>query len=456
MGTVYAAHHQLTGEALAIKLIPLRGRDPRLTLERFRREVSISAMVGHPGIVRVQDAGQEGESDLFVVMERLTGEDLEARLKRGLPGSGLSLRIVREALEPLAAAHRAGIVHRDLKPQNIYLDHSSGVDRVKLLDFGIARQIRDSDSGTRSDMGLGTPQYMSPEQATQARQAGPTADVWSMGVVLFRLLEGRHPFEGSTPFNTLKAVCEAPTPPIQASDPLGRRMADIVERCLQKSPTDRPKDAAELGRLLDAAFWESASASLPAPSSTPRPRRRWIPALGVALIAGGSLALAAAMRSNIEPRVEALGGERVAHLPAPLSLRPPGRRAPILVPPQPEARKKAPPKTMSPRSRKMRKPPPAELERTPVSARGGSDAGVLEDTGSADRQLLDGGVGLVPTPSAPLVRPEQRPLRDPPTRSSRRRTEGVRNTRAGDAGTSERRSEDAGQRETPRPGFLSF
>ena len=268
MGTVYAAHHRLTGERVALKIIPLRGSEPRLVVERFRREVSVAARVGHPGIVRVQDAGRDGDLELYLVMELLQGQDLEDYFVSKDFEISIGLRYLRAALEPLAAAHDARIVHRDIKPRNIYLHRQEDRLEIKLLDFGIAKHAGESDSGTRSDMGVGTPQYMSPEQATEAQSVAPASDVWSIGIILFRMIYGALPFEADTPFNTLRAVCEAPTPAPSPVTTEAARLVPIMKRCLDKNPDNRPQNAREL-----AALWDDATSKVPPSRPLARPPR---------------------------------------------------------------------------------------------------------------------------------------------------------------------------------------
>lgn len=261
MGAVYFARHQLTGETVALKLIRPGGVDPQLPLDRFRREVSVAARIGHPGIVRIQDGGQEPNGDIYVVMELLRGRDLhhymhdEAFELRG------GVFVLRSALEPLAAAHRAGIVHRDLKPQNIFLHKAPEGLQIKLLDFGIARDLAATDGLTATNVSLGTPQYISPEQAMQASQVGPPADVWAFGVTLYQMLAGHPPFDGETLFTVLKAACEDRPPELRPSSPLGERLVPVIEACLQKHPDQRPPDAEALAEMLDLALGHSAPAS---------------------------------------------------------------------------------------------------------------------------------------------------------------------------------------------------
>jgi serine/threonine protein kinase len=254
MGAVYRARHTLTGRAVALKIITHGAALSDLAGARFRREVGVRAFVGHEGIVEVLDAGAEPDGTLYLAMELLEGETFQDRSERPefTPAHGLA--VVRALLEPLAAAHAKGVIHRDLKPENVFLHHPpSGAEVVKLLDFGIARDPR-QQSATRTDVGLGTPYYMAPEQATNARDVTPASDVWSVGVMLYAVLAGRLPFAEDTPFNTLAAACARPHPPLRR--PEGATWAPglipLVDRCLSKEPSLRPADGGALARALDA------------------------------------------------------------------------------------------------------------------------------------------------------------------------------------------------------------
>lgn len=286
MGAVYRAHHVLTGRAVALKIITHGGAYSELAAARFKREVSVRAFVGHEGIVEVLDAGQEPDGTLYLAMELLEGETFQARSSRPGFTAAYGLQVVRAVLEPLAAAHELGVVHRDLKPENVFLHRrppaagGDGVEVVKLLDFGIARDPR-QQSGTRTDVGLGTPYYMAPEQATNAKAVTPASDVWSVGVILYWLLAGRLPFAEDTPFNTLAAVCGRPHAPLPTTGgPRTQALVALTERCLDKEPELRPADAGALIAALDAIF--GPQASLPPPGAPPRSASMsgpWPPAL---------------------------------------------------------------------------------------------------------------------------------------------------------------------------------
>jgi serine/threonine-protein kinase len=252
MGTLYVARHSLTTQRVALKLL-----DPRLarddaSLERFMREVRVAARIAHPGVVRVFDAGVDVDADgvrvPFLAMELLTGETLAERLGRGnVPQSDAIDRLVA-TLDPLVAAHAMGFVHRDLKPENLFLERlEAGGERVKLLDFGIARDTADAQHATLDGQYLGTVYYMAPEQCLDARRATPAADVWSFGVMLYQCLAGVFPFDGETVTTVMLAACRDPHRPLAERRPdLDPRLSALIERCLAKSPAERPAHAEAL------------------------------------------------------------------------------------------------------------------------------------------------------------------------------------------------------------------
>jgi serine/threonine-protein kinase len=255
MGHVYVARHTLTHAQVALKVLRADLAADAQAEERFLREVRAAAHIGHDGIVKVHDAGRSSDGLLYLAMELLQGDTLEDRMAR-LQGERLPLMdLLWHALEPLAAAHAHDIVHRDLKPANVFIACApDGSERVKLLDFGLARDTREK-SGTETGIALGTPYYMSPEQATRPKLVGPASDVWSMGVMMYEVLSGYMPFEGETLHAVVIHSTTTAHVPLAAREPdLDRELCALVEACLQKDPAQRPADAtqllARLGPLL--------------------------------------------------------------------------------------------------------------------------------------------------------------------------------------------------------------
>ena len=260
MGHVYVGRHVRTGKQAAIKVL---GRDDPEVLARFKLEASVAADVNHPGIVDVYDADVDEKSGrCFLAMELLHGRTLREAMDDPSSTPAYLLELLVLALEPLIAAHRKGYVHRDLKPENIFvLEDVTSQCRVKLLDFGIVGH--DFQKGiTQTGVAMGTPHYMSPEQATDAAQAQPSADVWSMGVLLYEALNGAPPFTGATAHAVVLHACTQEAIPLHTVQPeIAGELSELIMRCLSKEPETRPKDAAELHRALIRL---RSSASIPA------------------------------------------------------------------------------------------------------------------------------------------------------------------------------------------------
>jgi serine/threonine-protein kinase len=244
MGIVYRAKHVQTGKIVAVKMLRTEhGQDPTF-YARFVREAKIASQIDHPNVVGVHDSG-EHEGMIYYVMDYLEGEDLGRRLRRVGQIDAAQLRqFALQVLEGLAAAHARGIVHRDLKPDNLYLVKAAPADHVRILDFGIAKVFRADETGaslTTEGRVLGTPHYMSPEQALGA-QPDDRSDIYSLGVVLYEGLTGRRPFSHKLLVHLLKLQIEAPPSPFTEVAPdldVDPRLEAIVQRALAKRPEDR-------------------------------------------------------------------------------------------------------------------------------------------------------------------------------------------------------------------------
>ncbi len=259
MGAVFAALDEHTGETRAIKVVHPHVAKAAVNAERFRREVTLVQQVGHPGIVRVFDAGHDPDIGLFMVMELLQGVTFRPPLTQGDLTVAQALEVVGATLDALQAAHHLGIVHRDLKPDNIFLHAPEDESPlVKLLDFGVARQLNAAGI-TTTNMGLGTPHFMAPEQATDARSVTAASDVWSAGVMLYYILSGALPFDGDGPYDTVLKACTLQHVSLDRRAPdVDYRLVDIVETCLEKDPEERFQDAGELYEVLVPVITESA------------------------------------------------------------------------------------------------------------------------------------------------------------------------------------------------------
>jgi eukaryotic-like serine/threonine-protein kinase len=252
MGIVYLAEEETLGRRVAVKIIqPELAALPEFR-ERFLREGrAMASMDGNKYLVPIYRIDLNGGVP-YIVMPFLNGESLEERLKRGPQLSvRAAARVARQTLHGLADTHKAGLIHRDIKPGNIFLEYEpSGRFRwVRLLDFGLARSVRDTVS--RDSNGVGTPMWMSPEQH-EGRDLEARTDVFSAGMVLFRMLAGRHPFAASSYPEQARAVIEQQAPSVMTISPkVPEALARLVEEMLSKEPAHRPSAAdAALGLAL--------------------------------------------------------------------------------------------------------------------------------------------------------------------------------------------------------------
>ncbi|MEM6963076.1 MAG: serine/threonine-protein kinase, partial [Myxococcota bacterium] len=260
MGLVFSASHLVTKEDLCLKLLNHSSSLSDASATRFRLEASVSATLRHEGIIKVFDAGYDRANKiLYLAMELLDGESLEARLARPETTRAEAVELVRQSLDPVASAHQSGVVHRDIKPANLFVQRlPDGSERMKVLDFGIARQI-EGPSATSTGVGFGTAYYMSPEQAKDAKSAGPTSDIWSFGVILYEVLTGGLPFEGPSATGVIIAVATEHHIPIRSRLPsIPDSLAGVVEQCLDKSPSQRPENAGVLYRQLTSVLNETS------------------------------------------------------------------------------------------------------------------------------------------------------------------------------------------------------
>src|SRR5262249_29692448 len=245
MGVVFRGLDRQSGALVAVKTL----RDTE-GVERFRREVQVLSTLRHPGIVAYLGHGLAG-GELYLVMEWLEGEDLATRLSGADVSVAETLSVGVQIASALAAAHTQGIVHRDIKPSNVFLADFR-LDRLKLLDYGIARQ---GGASTLTEMGtvLGTPAYMSPEQARGDRDIDARADVYALGALLFRCLTGNPPFEAEGREALLGAVLHRPAPRVSDFMRVPRALDDLVARMLEKDPRRRPQDGNAVLAQLSAS-----------------------------------------------------------------------------------------------------------------------------------------------------------------------------------------------------------
>ncbi len=303
MGEVYRAKDTRLDREVAIKVLPEELADDEERLRRFEREAKTLASLNHPNVAGIHGVDQDGDV-YFLALELVPGEDLAARLSKGPLDVDEALDVCRQIAEGLEAAHEAGVVHRDLKPANVRIT-PDGV--VKVLDFGLAKPVRPktSDDGTQTaeadsflmtetGMVLGTPTYMSPEQA-RGKPVDRRTDIWAFGCVLFECLTGERAFGGRAVAEILAAVIErgwnrsalpAATPP---------SVRGLLERCLTKDPRVRLRDIGEARVLLQASDLEESEPRVAEPAQARRSR-------GVLLVAGG-VVLGAALGALVLDRM---------------------------------------------------------------------------------------------------------------------------------------------------------
>jgi serine/threonine-protein kinase len=271
MGTVYRARDLRLGRPVAIKMLH-SALTNELGVARFQSEIHIAAALHHPGIIGIHDCG-EADGHLFYVMEYLGGETLRSRLRRERQLSiDAALSIAREMAAGLQYAHERSIVHRDVKPENIILAD----DRVCLVDFGLARIINDSGSERLTETGIavGTPQYLSPEQASADKHIGVHSDQYALACVLYEMLVGEPPFTGATATAiAMRHVRDAPVS-LSTRRPDAPTATDAaVMRALRKAPDDR------FASIRDFAAAATSLTVDAAPSHAATPKRSTYSAL---------------------------------------------------------------------------------------------------------------------------------------------------------------------------------
>jgi serine/threonine-protein kinase len=290
MSAVYLARDLKHDRPVALKVL-LPELAVTLGAERFQREVRLAARLQHPHVLTVLDSGAAGRRDsgselLWYTMPFVDGESLRERLRReGCLPVEEALRIAREAAQALQYAHEAGVVHRDIKPENLLLTRDGS---TLVADFGIARAVDGDENLTRTGASMGTPAYMSPEQA-DGEQTDARTDVYSLAAVLFEMLAGRPPYTAKTAMGIVTKWLTEPVPSVRDLRPEVPETVDqAIVRALARTPADRIATTAELVRALQGSSQTTGPITV-APVSAPATGRRWLPALLIlALLAVGA------------------------------------------------------------------------------------------------------------------------------------------------------------------------
>lgn len=362
MGKVYRARQQSPNRLIALKVVRGDLAAGANAGERFKRELSATALIEHPHTVRVYDFGQAADGELFYAMELLHGETLRQLVGReGALAPDRAVRVARQMAKALGAAHDKGIVHRDIKPDNVMLTSPYGEqDFVKVLDFGLARFAEGAPDErhalTATGLLLGTPDYMAPEQAEERAIDGRT-DLYALGCVLYQILTGAPPFTATTPLRVLyKHLHEPPRPPSELNPLVPPALDALILRLLAKSPDERPATAHETIVALDEVT-RSMGVAPPAdtaPFERPRPRvdapthlMPTPPGFGVDEVPADS------HPTEVVPTPVPLSAAPVAPRPAPIASRP-APVAPVAAPaaplPTPPSRTPAAPRGSVPAS----------------------------------------------------------------------------------------------------------
>jgi len=249
MGEVWEAGDATLQRRIAIKVLKPRHHDDEIFHKRFRDEALHAAGLIHPNISTVFDYGHHDDLP-YIAMELVEGESLAERLKNGPMAPDEVRAVVVQAALALQAAHEADVVHRDIKPANLMIT-ADGL--IKLTDFGISRALYGLMHTLTGEL-LGTPYYISPEQARGA-SATSASDIYSLGVVAHELLTGKRPFVGPTPVDTAQSHVEDPPPPLP--DDVPEDLRRVIEACLSKDPAERPKSGREIAEALGLTglFW---------------------------------------------------------------------------------------------------------------------------------------------------------------------------------------------------------
>ncbi|HWE28015.1 MAG TPA: serine/threonine-protein kinase, partial [Polyangia bacterium] len=304
MGAVYEATHVLLSKPVAVKVLRDKYLDRPEVARRLVQEARLASSIRHENIVDITDSGATDDGRTFVVMEHLEGQSLAELIKRdgALPESRV-IDIARQAASALGAAHERGIVHRDVKPENLFIVDRGGRDFVKVLDVGISKSLKrggvvDDESLrlTHTGMVLGTPLYMSPEQARGDEDLDQRIDIWALGVILYECLTAEVPFRASNYLGVIAQVLNQEVTPPRKLRPemrISEAMERVVQKAMARARDDRyPSMAALVADLDRVAAGGEVEPPRPTPSTGERSRTTlWLAAVGVLAGTVGLLAI---------------------------------------------------------------------------------------------------------------------------------------------------------------------
>jgi len=247
MGKVYRVEDKKIKEEVALKLIKPEIAADKKTIERFGNELKFARKIAHRNVCKMYDLS-EAEGTHYITMEYVPGEDLKSFIRRAGPlSAGKTIYIAKQVCDGLSEAHRLGVVHRDLKPQNVMIDKEGN---VRIMDFGIARSLK-AKGITGAGVMIGTPEYMSPEQA-EAKEVDKRSDIYSLGVIIYEMVTGKVPFEGETPLSiAMKHKGEAPRDPKELNSQITDDLSSVILNCLEKDKEKRYQSAEEVRSELE-------------------------------------------------------------------------------------------------------------------------------------------------------------------------------------------------------------
>ena len=324
MGAVYEAKHTVIGKRVAVKVLLEKFHSNRDLVARLLQEARLASSIGHENIVDVTDFGTTDDGRSFVVMEFLDGEPLAQLVMREAPlPVERSLRIARQVASALGAAHAKGIYHRDVKPENVYLVRRGDADFVKVVDFGISKAVKQGGEDpaesyrlTHTGLLLGTPLYMSPEQARGEDDLDHRVDVWALGVMLYECLTGEVPFHANNYLGIISQVLTRDAPPPSRLRPelgIPPAVETVVMRAMEKDRQKRYQTMADLEHDLERLLAGDQNVGSPArldPAAGVEPvvevgaLRRWrLEIIGAAVMAAG-IAVALRHSSDAHPATD--------------------------------------------------------------------------------------------------------------------------------------------------------